>query len=107
MSAVSFPDSEHTTGVQIRYVLVDPLFGVYLGNTGGTDRWSKNPVDEKEIKSAPTFTRDEAEAVGKEVCDRTAVVLDLQAHECVAPDMPDKRASVSACADAGLPRWGE
>lgn len=102
--------------MKLRYVIYSPEFGVYLGllDVGGEKceiSWSKtNPSS---YDSAPTFlpgecVRDDEEegslATMLEIIYTSLGDILLKPIE-VWPDLPFNRASIDACANAGLPRW--
>lgn len=78
--------------LEIRYVLFHNEKGIYLG--GG--EWSYGPT---RLKSAITFAKESGEVV-------KVKFPGSELHE-VHEDLPNRMASIEACANVGLPRWGE
>jgi hypothetical protein len=104
MSVTFTLPEEVNTSHQPRYVLMDKVWGVYLGQFRGKHRWSSADTD---LRSAPTYTHEQCAAVTAELDGRySAINLNLEAHE-VVPDCPDNRASSERCNSAGLPAWGK
>lgn len=88
--------SGQLTAMPVRYVIFSPKRGVYLGSAeDGKPQFSKG---HKSPTPAPTFTKEETEDI--------PALLDAELRE-VWPDLEGGMASVGACANAGLPRWGE
>lgn len=81
------------TPVEIRYVLFCPHSGIYLGD----GHWSFANHGGK--NSAPTFS---SKYSVKDLMDECNNGCEMR---MVHPDQDDNKASVFACANAGLPRW--
>lgn len=79
------------------FVLVSDKYGIFLGGSN----WSRNNPPEA-ATSAPTFMP--TEYTVKAIM---SLPNDAGMKFCeVTPDLPGNRASIEACANALLPRWG-